>query len=358
MSNIKWTKEIDSKRVELIKEGLSCKDIALVLSNEFGGNFTSNKIKDRNYVTSTNKKSLLKKAIEINVDSAKSVEKQPTAKKDKILFPVEAYDVNENVTFTPEKKRRLKEIYDIFNDGKQKKILSISDLHAPFINFEAVEKALLAHSDADILVLNGDVFDGHALSDFDKLIDFDIEVEFEQVFLFLDVATKLFEKIIWNGGNHDFSRFIRTVSKKFGAGMKNYVLKRLNPIEYIAEKYDNITIVPNQFFQIGEAVFTHPDGYSSALMSTALGQEKVIRANAEAILPNPKFTCVIQGHTHDLGEYYINGCKVMEQGCMTHIMDYRFDKPSSRRWVLGYAVVQLNSDGSVDFNNTRTYLAE
>ncbi|MNJ90412.1 3',5'-cyclic adenosine monophosphate phosphodiesterase CpdA [compost metagenome] len=361
MSNVKWTKEIDLKRVELMEKGFSYKDIARVLVNEFGGDFTSKKVMNRSFVTSTTKSSVLKNTVDSvskNING-KKIEKQSfDVKNDKILFPAEAYDVNESVSFTPEKKRRLKAIYDSFNDGKQKKILSISDLHAPFINFEAVEKALLAHGDADILVLNGDVFDGHALSDFDKLIDFDIEVEFEQVFLFLDVATKLFKKIIWNGGNHDFSRFIRTVSKKFGAGMKSYVLKRLNPIEYIAEKYDNITIVPNQFFQIGECVFTHPDGYSSALMSTALGQEKSIRANAENILPNPKFTCVVQGHTHDLGEYYINGCKVMEQGCMTHVMDYRFDKPASRRWVLGYAVIQVNNDGSIDFNNTRTYLAE
>ncbi|MNV50902.1 hypothetical protein D3C71_1429320 [compost metagenome] len=145
------------------------------------------------------------------------------------------------------------------------------------------------------------------------------------------------------------------VSRKFGQGMKKYVLKRLNPIDYIAEKYDNITVVPHQWMQVGKAIFVHPDGYSSALMSTALGQEKVLRANAEEMLPDPNFQALIQGHTHDLGEYYVNGTKVIEQGCLCYQMDYRFDRPSSRRWVQGYAVVQLNSDGSVDFNNTRSY---
>lgn len=351
MANVKWTSELDSRRIDLIKEGFSYTAISHILNREFKLNNRINgkSVENRSRATKTTKTALFTQSNQNIQSSKQEVE---------TLFPPKAYEINESITFTPEKKRRLKEIYDLFNDGKARKVLSLSDLHAPFIHFEAVERALLEHGDADVLVLNGDVFDGHALSDFDKLDDFDIEIEFEQVFTLLDVVTKMFDVVIWNGGNHDVSRFIRMVSRKFGNGMKKYVLKRLNPVQYVAEKYDNIIIVPNQFFQMGECVFTHPDGYSSALMSTALGQEKVIRANADYLLPNPKFTCVIQGHTHDLGEYYINDCKVIEQGCLTHPADYRFDKPSSRKWQLGFAVLHLNNDGTVDFNNTRSYSAD
>lgn len=346
--NIKWNlnPDFDNRRIELLKEGYSYRAIAEVMTNEFNVEFSQKAIENRSYYTRTTKQEIGIEQLESKFDI--KVEKET-------LFPKDSYEVNEDLLFTTEKKRRLDEIYCQFNNGRSKKILSLSDLHAPFIDFNAVEKAVLEHQDADILVLNGDVFDGQALSDFDKLNDFDIEVEFEQVFILLDVVTKMFEQVIWVGGNHDMSRFIRMVSRKFGQGMKKYVLKRLNPIEYIAEKYDNVLVVPHQWVQIGKAIFIHPDGYSSALMSTAMGQEKILRANID-MLPNPEFQCLVQGHTHDLGSYYINGTKIIEQGHLGVIPDYRWDKPTVRRWQQGYAIVHLDDNGNVDFNKTREYI--
>lgn len=345
---MKWTPEVDNRRVDLIEDGYTYPEIARILNMEFELNFTDRSIEARSRKTNTTKSSIRGKVFKKDV----SITEQ---KLDGSLFPEEAYQINEEINFTPEKKRRLKEIYEMFTN-KEMKILSLSDLHAPFIDFKAVEAAIKDHYDADLLVLNGDVFDGHALSDFDKRDDFDIEIEFKQVFMLLDVLTKKFEQIVWVGGNHDFTRFIRYVSKKFGNGMKKYVMERLNPITYIAEKYDNLIIVPHNWVQIGKAIFTHPDGYSSALMSTAMNQAKYLNANAKEILPNPEFHCVVQGHTHDLGEYYVNGTKIIEQGCLCTQMDYRFDKPSSRKWVTGYAVIHLDENGNVDFNWSRNYL--
>lgn len=332
--NITWTPEIDARRIHLIKNNMSYFEIAKILEKEFCINVTKGAVEYRSRKTNT---------LHTQVNLTKNS-----------LFKSKLYQPDDQLLFTPEKKKILNEIWESLNDNKSKKILSLSDLHAPFINFRAVEEAILSHSDSDILVLNGDIFDGHAMSDFDKLNDFNIEIEFEQVFELLDVVTKIYKKIYWVGGNHDMSRFMRMVSRKFGQGMKKYVLERLNPINYIAEKYENVIVVPHQWVQIGKCVFNHPDGYSSALMSTVLGQEKILRANIHD-LPFPELQCVVQGHTHDLGEYYINGCKVMEQGHLGYIPDYRFDKPTARRWQLGYAVVHLDKNGNVDFNNTRTY---
>jgi hypothetical protein len=166
--------------------------------------------------------------------------------------------------------------------------------------------------------------------------------------------TKTFEvkKTIFGGKSNFFNRLKNKITKE------EYKSKRLNPITYIAEKYNNIVVIPHQWMQVGKAVFIHPDGYSSALMSSAIGQEKVLRANAKEALPNPDFEALIMGHTHDAGEYMLNGCKIMEQGCLTYVPDYRYDKPSSRQWVQAYAVVNLYGDGSVDMNNTRVYLVD
>lgn len=381
----KWNQKIDDRRLQLLQEGCSYKSIAQILNKEFNETFTGKAVENRCYITNSLKSQvgydtlknsfvvgnpspeisqqvqLLMPLYETSDNSTKSwtyeaadKNKQKKSVEQKSLFPEELYKQNEEVNFSPEKKRMLDNIWEQFNDGKAKKILSLSDLHAPFIDFNAVEVAFKEHADADILVLNGDVFDGQAMSDFDKLNDFDIEVEFEQVFALLDVATEMFETIVWCGGNHDLSRFIRMVSRKFGQGMKKYVLKRLNPITYIAEKYDNVIVVPHYWVQIGKSIFVHPDGYSSALMSTAMSQEKILRSNIE-MLPHPEFQLLVQGHTHDLGEYFINGTKIIEQGHLGYTPDYRWDKPTVRKWQQGYAVVHLNQDGSVDFNKTRSY---
>ena len=343
---IKWNGSIEDRRVELLCEGFSYSEVALVLSEEFNLNVTRSKVLDRSRRTNTLKSQVLE-------SKTSSISTEETLNKS--LFPNEVYGQDESITFAPEKKRILNTIWESFNDGKSKKILSLSDLHAPYMDFEAVEKALIEHSDADILVLNGDVFDGQALSDYDKLNDFDIEIEFEQVFILLDTVTKMFEKIYWVGGNHDLSRFMRMVARKFGQGLKKYVMKRLNPIEYIAEKYDNLTVVPHQFMQAGKCIFVHPDGYSSALMSTAIKQTEIFEANKEELLPHQEFQCVVQGHTHDLGEYYYNGVKVIEQGYLSYTQDYRFDKPVKRRNTKGYAVIHLDEEGNVNFNKTHAY---
>lgn len=347
MTNVRWTSEVDARRVSLLKDGYSYNAVAAILSDEFNGNFSMHSVQNRSRVTNTTKNELQIEVLDKVIKSPKN--------KDTKMFPEEAYQVDEELSFTPEKKRRLKEIWESFNDGKAKKILSLSDLHAPYMDFKAIETAILEHSDADILVLNGDVFDGHAMSDFDKLDDFDIEIEFEQVFLLLDVVTPLFEKIIWVSGNHEMARFIRMISRKFGNGMKKYVLKRLNPIQYISEKYDNLIVVPHNHTQIGTAVFVHPNGYSGALMSTALKQAEIFENNKYDILPYPEVQAVIQGHTHDLGSYYQNGIKVIEQGHLTFPPDYVFDAPRKRRWQKGYAVVHLDKDGNVEFNKSREY---
>lgn len=349
MAYIKWTKELDLRRIQLIREGYSYSAIAAIMSDEYGEDFSLRGIENRSRMTNTTKKELL----EEELDKSDLFAKKSSNSK---IFSNSLYELDEEFSFTPEKKRQLKKLWDDFNDGKAKKILSLSDLHAPYMDFESIEQAVSSHLDADILMLNGDIFDGHAMSDFDKLDDFDIEKEFEQVFVFLDAVTPLFKHVVWVSGNHEMSRFIRMVSRKFGNGMKKYVLKRLNPIQYICEKYNNITIAPHHFVQLGKVVFVHPNGYSSALMSTALKQAEIFENNKHEILPYPEIQAVIQGHTHDLGEYYLNGIKVIEQGCLCFAPDYVFDNPRKRRWTKGYAVIHLDKNGNVEFNKTHSYI--
>ena len=45
-----------------------------------------------------------------------------------------------------------------------RKILTLSDIHFPFALVDELQKAIELHSDADVVVLNGDILDGYIFS--------------------------------------------------------------------------------------------------------------------------------------------------------------------------------------------------
>ena len=52
--------------------------------------------------------------------------------------------------------------------SKARKIITFSDLHVPFFLWEDMQRALAEHSDADVVVLNGDILDAYIFSTFSK----------------------------------------------------------------------------------------------------------------------------------------------------------------------------------------------
>lgn len=343
---IRWNNEIDEKRIELIKKGYSYKVIAQILSSEFGVKVTTRAVESRCYSTNTQKRNLK------NLNKKAKKNNNLSLMKNKVkLFKDNCYNNQDEFLMTPQKLEELNDLYLKLNAIKPKKILSLSDLHSPAIDFASVEKAILANQDADICLLNGDIYDGNSLSSFDKMSEIDIELEFKQIFDLLDVLTVKYKHVVWVGGNHDFRRFLTFVMKNFGPGMRKYVEQRLNPMDYIAEHYDNVIIVPHDWIQIGDIIFAHLSNYSSVDMKTVVNNYDIFNANRN-ILPNPDFRAIIIGHTHHAGKIVKNGTLLIEQGCLCHLQDYRFMKPVKNRWQLGYAIAEFDDNLNVDFNKT------
>jgi predicted phosphodiesterase len=351
--SIRWIGAIEQRRLELIKDGLRYNQIARILSKEFGINVTSRAVEGRGYSTRTQKidlKSQLGIDTFANMDEMDEMDEVDDESIDK-LFPDECYQMDPDICMTPEKLTELTKIYKMLTDLNPKKILSLSDLHSPYINFKAVETAIKANPDADICLLNGDVYDGSGMSTYDKLSEIDIDDELKQVFMLLDVLTKQYKKVVWLGGNHDLGRFLSFVMKNFGAGMKKYVLKRLNPIDYIAEKYDNLIVVPHDWIEIGDVIFAHLKNYSAVDMKTVVTNNEIFYSMRD-LLPNPDYKAVIIGHTHQYGKVIKNGTLLIEQGCLCHLYDYKFMKPTKNKWQTAYATVIFDKDMHVDFNKT------
>ena len=348
---VKWQGKIEDRRLELLRDNCTYNQIARILSNEFKLYVTQRAVEGRCFRSNTMKSDLCNEFCEnITVDYEK-LTINPLSITNGKLFPDECYEIKNEISMTAEKLAQLNEIYQNLTLMNPKKVLSLSDLHAPLINFDAVEKAILAHPDADICLLNGDVYDGEAMSSFDKLKDLNFEVELKQVFALLDVLTQKFKQVVWVGGNHDFMRFLRFIMKNFGSGMKNYALKRLNPMDYIAEHYDNLTIVPHDWIQIGDVIFAHLQDFSTVDMKTVVICDEKFRS-MKHMLPNADYRGIVIGHTHHMGKIVKNNVLLMEQGCLCHDADYKFLKPSRVRWETGYAVIEFDQDMKVDFNKS------
>ena len=88
---------------------------------------------------------------------------------DQNLFPDHVYDLQKQFIASETTKEEMKKTWEMFEDGKPKKLLVLSDLHAPYMNFTKIEKAIKDNADCDICILNGDIFDGESMSVFDKM---------------------------------------------------------------------------------------------------------------------------------------------------------------------------------------------
>lgn len=330
---IKWSGDIENRRIMLRQEGLSYQKVADILTSEFNIKITKDMVSSRDRIVR-----LKNSKDDIQTEN---------------LFSDELYNLKDSYIASEEIKKQLKSLWEKFQDGKPKKILSLSDLHAPYIDFKKLEIAIKDNLDCNICVLNGDILDGESMSTFDdKLEEIDVKDEFKQVFQLLDVISNVFEHVIWVWGNHDGGRFKKYIMKNIKPSLRKYAYDRLNPIKYISEKYDNVISVNHNLFQIGDVVFKHPNGYSSVEMKTVVNELDVLMAN-RFDLPNPNFRCVCIGHTHDIFSGIKNGVLLIEQGCLTYVPDYRFNNPVKRRWTTGYARIEIDKEGKVIFNKSK-----
>lgn len=88
-----------------------------------------------------------------------------------------------------------------------KTLLIINDLHIPFHNTEAIEEALITgeEENVDAIILNGDIADVYQLSRFQKVQQYPLDQEIEDVKAFLTLLRQRFPNqiIYYKEGNHE-----------------------------------------------------------------------------------------------------------------------------------------------------------
>lgn len=245
-----------------------------------------------------------------------------------------------------------------------KKILSLSDLHIPFENPDIISKMIEEHNDADVLVLNGDLFEIYALSKWPKKKTVLLRHEYEIALEWMKLFVSIFPKIVLVSGNHESrvqSYFSANIDPQASFLVNDDILSRLakgygfNNEEKTFEKlydWDDIVYYEGGLLKyyaiIGKAIFIHPNDFSGVPMRTAI-------AHCDDLMQCEDFECMIMGHTHKMGSYIWKNKLVLEQGCCCVPMDYekngRARKQSMQTY--GAAVVYMDEDGHVDFEKTR-----
>ncbi|MCW4026588.1 MAG: metallophosphoesterase [Candidatus Bathyarchaeota archaeon] len=246
-------------------------------------------------------------------------------------------------------------------EKKRRKILTISDFHIPFDRDDLVHEAVENHSDADVLVVNGDMLDLHAVSTWPKDKSIALRKEYEKGIEYMKIFSKQFPHVILTRGNHEFrlNRYFHSnVNPVVSFLVNKEILGRLAAGEIydedgnIKEKHDfsNVTYDSGPeawFFQVGKTIFAHPQTFSRVEGRTSVQAW-------EYFMEREDIDSVVIAHTHQQSKIVTRGKLCIEQGCMCVPLDYSKQgklryKPQS----CGYAVIYQDEDGNTDFNESR-----
>lgn len=253
-----------------------------------------------------------------------------------------------------------------------RKILSVSDIHFPFARNDLLREILEIHSDADIVVVNGDMLEGYVYSTYEKQKRIAALDEYRCAFEFVKMLSQKFPKVFLVDGNHDI-RVARTLK---GMGFENERTQILRPnlIARIAngeeldhtglliKKHDfaNVIYEPNEswYIKIGKTIFAHPHGRGSSHPGSTA---KRVMEYFDKRYREDEFDSVVVGHTHKIYKGIINSKLLIEQGCLAGLMMYAHSPKLdfNTNGMNGYAVIHQDTDGNTDFNwSTPVFLGE
>lgn len=243
------------------------------------------------------------------------------------------------------------------------KILSISDIHFPLAREDLLEEILGEHSDADVVVVNGDLMEGYIFSTFAKNKSIAALDEYRLAFLFVKTLSERFPKVVLVDGNHDIRAgkalksggFDKDASQVLRPNLMARIAngELLDSTGLLVDKlnFDNVIYEQREswFVKIGKTIFMHPHGRGgSAPGHTVINHgEKLRRRYQEGDVDS-----VICGHTHKVYKGIINGVMYVEQGYLAGVLAYLHSPRSDYRFNYqnGYAVIYQDADGNTDFN--------
>ena len=243
-------------------------------------------------------------------------------------------------------------------EAPTRKILTLSDIHFPFALYDEIQDALALHSDADIVVLNGDILDGYAFSTYGSAKRIAALKEYMAAFQLVEQCSEMFDQVVIVSGNHD-RRPAKALARSDFSKEANQILRpdllariangeMLNEHgELIAQKkFDNVVYqkYDSWYVRVGKTIFCHPDAYQGGNPGAT-----VIKLNNyfKNRLGGEHYDSVVVGHTHRIYKGVFFNKLLIEQGAMCsrqpyqHKSDLRFPHAMN-----GYAVIYQDEEGN------------
>jgi len=290
-------------------------------------------------------------------------------------------DISPEIEYTdPYEKRwdsikQMQSEYELLAENKSvgivenatRKILTLSDIHFPFALVHELEKALELHSDADIVVLNGDILDGYIFSTWGTAKRIAALKEYRVAFDLVRQISENFPQVVIVSGNHDRrpAKALRRndFTQEAAQVLRPDLLARIANGEVLNEFGEVTDILPfdnvvyqkydSWYVRIGKTIFCHPDAYYGSWP----GQTVVKLCDYfTKRLGGEGFDSVVVGHTHRIYKGVVMNKLLIEQGAMAarmpyqHRADLRFPHAMN-----GYAVIYQDEDGNTDFTKSRVY---
>lgn len=236
------------------------------------------------------------------------------------------------------------------------KIVIISDLHAQYCNWDYLRHLVEHHSDADILVVGGDIFDGYGISKYPRDHFVPLLHEYKKVSEIFQYLTKHFKRIVVIGGNHDF-RWERVVVAQTPLEARPFVGEPLLTRACRGDVWDGVQWTIGKGYKnvelqkIGSSVSWYWY-YKGILVSHAEKYTKTPGAVGEATANffrrklgvDPKL--VVNNHTHRLFMLYYPNIILAESGCMCEEAEYANMNPTLKysEQMNGYLIATLKDD--------------
>ena len=226
--------------------------------------------------------------------------------------------------------------------------LILSDCHIPFHDVHAIELALQYGIDhkADLILLNGDIFDHYAVSRFEvdpKLRDFPAEVRAGK--FFLKGLRKRFPhaQIVFRLGNHELrlQKYLRLKAPEL-LGIDEFEWKNIFGLDELDIQF----VDQNRVVRLGKLNTLHGHEYSFSISNPVNPSRGLfLRAKAHAIV----------GHFHQSSEHSESNLKgevisTWSTGCLCSLNP---EYLRLNKWNLGYAFVVVDKKGGFRVNNLR-----
>lgn len=234
------------------------------------------------------------------------------------------------------------------------RILSISDIHFPFHDPEALEVALEKgySKNIDSILINGDLIDFYRISRYTKTMKGrSIEGELQGTYKFLQALRSIWPKIpiIWKMGNHEerWELHMANVSPALWETKLSQVDEIIQCPQLFfpkgeAPKYDlDITFIKLRPMRIGHLWVLHGHEVGKGIFSPVNQARGVFLRSLE---------CTLVGHGHQTSNHSNKtiGDTVIacwSQGCLCDLHP-RYN-PVSLRWNQGFAIIERT--GKMDF---------